>query len=78
MTFTGDGGLGFDSGEEACEMAFISKESSRHVTCRFFMEGYSDNTYCFVGFILQKQNEKKLNRMNEEQLEGKSWCQQPR
>jgi len=59
-------------------MAFIPKGSSRRVTCRFFIEGYSDNTYFFVKFILQKKNEKKLNRMNEEQLEGKSWCQQPR
>jgi len=59
-------------------MAFISKGSSRRENCKFFIEGYSEKMYNFVVFILQKLNEKKLNLINEEQLEGKSWCQQPR
>jgi hypothetical protein len=54
MTLTGDGELGFDSGEVACETAIISKGSSRHVTCRFFIEGYSDNTYGFADFQFAK------------------------
>jgi hypothetical protein len=74
----GYGESGFDSGEEACEMAFISKDSSRRVNCRLSKARYSDKTYCFVGVFLQKRNEKELKRINEEQLEGKFWCQQPR
>ena len=43
VALTGDGGLGFDSGEGARETATTSKECSRHANYRILIQGGSDN-----------------------------------
>ena len=43
MVVTGDGGLGFDSGEGAGETATTSKEGSRRANYPILTQGGSDN-----------------------------------
>ena len=43
VALTGDGGLGFDSGEGARETATTSKECSRHANYPILVQGGSDN-----------------------------------
>ena len=43
VAMTGDGGLGFDSGEGAREIATTSKEGSRRVNYPILARGGSDN-----------------------------------
>ena len=43
VAMTGDGGLGFDSGEGARETATTSKECSRHANYPILVQGGSDN-----------------------------------
>ena len=43
VAITGDGGLGFDSGEGAREMATTSKEGSRRANYPILTKGGSDN-----------------------------------
>ena len=43
MALTGDGGLGFDSGEGALETATTSKEGSRRANYPILNLGGSDN-----------------------------------
>ena len=43
LALTGNGELGFDSGEGALEMATTSKEGSRRVNYPILMQGGSDN-----------------------------------
>jgi hypothetical protein len=42
MVITGDGELGFDSGEGAREMATTSKEGSRRANYSILIQGSSD------------------------------------
>ena len=42
MAMTGNGGLGFDSGEGALEMATTSKEGSRRANYPILTKGGSD------------------------------------
>ena len=42
VALTGNGGLGFDSGEGARETATTSKEGSRHANCPILIQGGSD------------------------------------
>ena len=42
MAMTGNGELGFDSGEGACEMATTSKEGSRRANYPILTQGGSD------------------------------------
>ncbi len=42
MALTGDGELGFDSGEVALKTAIISKESSRRENFPILIQGESD------------------------------------
>ncbi len=42
MAFTGDGELGFDSGERALETASTSKEGSRRANYPILTQGGSD------------------------------------
>ena len=42
MTLTGNGGLGFDPGEGALEMATTSKEGSRREICPLLIQGGSE------------------------------------
>lgn len=72
MAFTGNGGLGFDSGEGAWEMATTSKEGSRRVNYPILIQGGSDNKYrCGALWVLQSEWE-QFKSLNEDQLEGKS------
>ena len=43
VAMTGDGGLGFDSGEGAREIATTSKEGSRRANYPILTQGGSDN-----------------------------------
>ena len=43
VAMTGDGELGFDSGEGARETATTSKEGSRRANCPIVAQGGSDN-----------------------------------
>ena len=45
VAMTGNGGLGFDSGEGALEMATTSKEGSRRANYPIPTQGGSDNKY---------------------------------
>jgi hypothetical protein len=45
MVLTGDGELGFDSGEGAWEMATTSKEGSRRANYPISIRGGSDKKY---------------------------------
>ena len=72
MALTGNGGLGFDSGEGAWEMATTSKEGSRRVNYPILIQGGSDNKYrCGALRVLQSEWE-QFKSLNEDQLEGKS------
>ena len=44
MAMTGNGGLGFDSGEDAWETATTSKEGSRRANYPILTQGGSDKT----------------------------------
>ncbi len=72
MALTGDGELGFDSGEGAWETATTSMEGSRRVNYPILTKGGSDKKYrigCWYTASLKWEQPKKLN---EERLEGKS------
>ena len=72
MAVTGDGELGFDSGEGAWETATTSKEGSRRVNYPILTQGGSDKKYQKIehsSVLLEWVHSKPLN---ENQLEGKS------
>ena len=72
MAVTGNGELGFDSGEGAWEMATTSKEGSRRVNYPIPIRGGSDNKYqCGAHSVLQLEWVQSKT-FNEYQLEGKS------
>ena len=73
VAMTGDGGLGFDSGEGAWEMATTSKEGSRRANYPILTQGGSDNKYqCTAFFTVVQLEWEQLNELIENQLEGKS------
>ena len=73
MAITGNGELGFDSGEGAWETATTSTEGSRRVNYPILTKGGSDKKYR-IGTLLWYASLKwdKSKKLNEEQLEGKS------
>ena len=71
MVVTGNGELGFDSGDGALEMATTSKEGSRRANYPIPTRGDSDEKYRCGAFWVRNWNEYNRN-LNEEQLEGKS------
>ena len=72
MVTTGDGELGFDSGEGAWETATTSKEGSRRANYPMPIRRGSDKKYqCRTQRVLRLEWEQFKN-LNEEQLEGKS------
>jgi len=72
MVTTGDGELGFDSGEGAWETATTSKEGSRRANYPILIQWGSDNKYqCRTQRVLRLEWVQFKN-LNEEQLEGKS------
>ncbi len=72
MVTTGDGELGFDSGEGAWETATTSKEGSRRANYPMLIRRGSDKKYqCRTQRVLRLEWVQFKN-LNEEQLEGKS------
>ena len=72
MAITGNGELGFDSGEGAWETATTSKEGSRRVNYPILIQGGSDKKSQPGDYVFWDCNENNLTDLNEEQLEGKS------
>ena len=61
VALTGNGELGFDSGEGACETATTSKEGSRRANYPILTQGGSDETYHGRMVIQTTWNAFKLN-----------------
>ena len=59
---TGNGELGFDSGEGARETATTSKEGSRRANYPILTQGGSDNKYQYGAIWFCNWNEKNSNR----------------
>ena len=57
MAFTGNGGLGFDSGEGAWETATTSKEGSRRANYPILTQGGSDKKYQYEALLSCNWNE---------------------
>ena len=51
VALTGDGELGFDSGEGACETATTSKEGSRRANYPILTWGGSDKKYQYETYV---------------------------
>ena len=64
MALTGNGELGFDSGEGARETATTSKEGSRRVNYPILTQGGSDKKYQYKAFLLCNWNENNLNPLS--------------
>ena len=62
VALTGNGELGFDSGEGARETATTSKEGSRRANYPILTQGGSDNKYQYEALRLCNWNEKNTNR----------------
>ena len=61
MALTGNGELGFNSGEGARETATTSKEGSRRVNYPILIQGGSDKKYQYEASLLCNWNENNLN-----------------
>ena len=61
MALTGNGGLGFDSGEGAWETATTSKEGSRRANYPILTQGGSDKKYQYKTLRFCNWDEKQLN-----------------
>jgi hypothetical protein len=55
MAFTGNGELGFDSGEGALETATTSKEGSRRANYPILTQGGSDKKYLCRALVRQSK-----------------------
>ena len=64
VAMTGDGELGFDSGEGAWETATTSKEGSRRVNYPILTQGGSDKKYQYKTFMSCNWDERNLNRFS--------------
>ena len=72
MVVTGNGELGFYSGEGAWEMATTSKEGSRRANYPILIRGGSDKKYHWRTLCVRYLEWVQFKHLNEEQLEGKS------
>ena len=72
MVTTGDGELGFDSGEGAWETATTSKEGSRRANYTILIQWGSDKKYQCATQWVARLEWVQFKNLNEEQLEGKS------
>ena len=63
MVVTGDGELGFDSGEGAWETATTSKEGSRRANYPILTQGGSDKKYQYKAYMSCNWDEYNLNRV---------------
>ena len=64
MVITGDGELGFDSGEGAWETATTSKEGSRRVNYPILTQGGSNKKYQYKAYMFCNWNENNLNLLS--------------
>ena len=64
VALTGNGELGFDSGEGAWETATTSKEGSRRVNYPILTQGGSDKKYQYKTFVSCNWDERNLNRFS--------------
>ena len=64
VALTGNGELGFDSGEGAWETATTSKEGSRRVNYPILTQGGSDKKYQYRTFVSCNWDERNLNRFS--------------
>jgi hypothetical protein len=60
VALTGNGELGFDSGEGACETATTSKEGSRRANYPILTQGGSDKKYQYEAIMSSNWNEHDL------------------
>ena len=72
MVVTGNGELGFDSGEGAWETATTSKEGSRRANYPILIRRGSDKKYQSRTQRVLRLEWEQFKNLNEEQLEGKS------
>lgn len=72
MVVTGNGELGFDSGELAWEMANTSKEGSRRANYPILIRGGSDKKYHCRTLRVLYLEWVQFKHLNENPLEGKS------
>jgi hypothetical protein len=72
MAYTGDGGLGSDSGEGAWETATTSKEGSRRVNYPISTRGGSDEKYQAGIHWVPALEWEQYKSFNEDLVEGKS------
>ena len=77
VALTGNGELGFDSGEGACETATTSKEGSRRANYPILTQGGSDKKYQYEALRLVIGMSKIYNALRVS-IGGQVWCQQPR
>ena len=78
MALTGNGELGFDSGEGAWETATTSKEGSRRANYPILTQGGSDKKYQHLAYLMWVDwNEYNLKYLTNS-IGGQVWCQQPR
>ena len=78
MALTGNGELGFDSGEGAWETATTSKEGSRRANYPILTQGGSDKKYQQLAYLMWVDwNEYNLKHLTNS-IGGQVWCQQPR
>ena len=64
VALTGNGELGFDSGEGAWETATTSKEGSRRVNYPILTQGGSDKKYQYKTFLSCNWDERNINRFS--------------
>lgn len=72
MVVTGNGELGFYSGEGAWETATTSKEGSRRANYPILTQRGSDKKYHWLRHCLNYLEWEQFKHLNEEQMEGKS------
>ena len=77
VALTGNGELGFDSGEGARETATTSKEGSRRANYPILTQGGSDKKYQYEALclVIGMSTIQKAVRVS---IGGQVWCQQPR
>ena len=64
VALTGNGELGFDSGEGACETATTSKEGSRRANYPILTQGGSDKKYQYKTSMSCNWDERNINRFS--------------
>jgi len=72
MVLTGDGGLGFDSGKAAWEIATTAKEDRRRANYPIIICWGSDEKYQCIIYMIICLKWDQFKTINKDKLEGKS------